>query len=68
MLGPKASLGRAFMRGAESLDTIGKLSRYERSLVGMLNNTLYQLDQERARKERAQPSAVIELKLTEQDG
>jgi hypothetical protein len=56
------------MRGAESLDTIGKLSRYERSLVGMLNNTLYQLDQERARKERAQPSAVIELKPTEQDG
>jgi hypothetical protein len=66
--GSKASLGRAFIRGAENLDIIGKLSRYERSLVGMLNNTLYQLDQERARKERAQPSAVIELKPTEQDG
>jgi hypothetical protein len=28
---------------------------------------LYQLDQERARKERAQPSGVIGIKLSEQD-
>ncbi len=63
----KAGLGRAFMRGAESLDTIGKLSRYERSLVGMLNNTLYQLDQERARKERAQPGEIIDIKPIEGD-
>lgn len=65
--GSKATLGRAFIRGAKNLDIIGKLSRYERSLVGMLNNTLYQLDQERARKERAKPSEVINIKPIEED-
>ena len=67
LLGPKAALGRAFIRGAKNLDIIGKLSRYERSLVAMLNNTLYQLDQERARKERTQPSEIIDIKPIEDD-
>jgi hypothetical protein len=33
----------------------------------MLNNTLYQLDQERARKERAKPSDVIDIKPDDED-
>ena len=62
-----AALGRAFIEGAQSLDTLGKLCRYERSLVGMLNITLHQLDQERARRERAQTSNIIDIKTIEQD-
>jgi hypothetical protein len=65
--GPKAALSRAFIHGAQSLDTIGKLSRYERSLVRLLNNTLYQLDQEWVRKERTQPSEAIDIKPIEED-
>jgi hypothetical protein len=33
----------------------------------MLNNTLYQLDQEWVRKERAQPSEIIDIKPIEED-
>ena len=66
--GPKAALGRAFIRGAKNLDIIGKLSRYERSLAGMLNNTLYQLDQERVRKERSLPEVpLVDLNANELD-
>jgi len=66
--GSRAALGRAFIQGAQSLDTLGKLSRYERSLVGMLNITLHQLDQERARRERSLPEGpLVDIKTIEQD-
>ena len=65
--GPKAALSRAFIHGAQSLDTIGKLSRYERSLVAMFNITIYHLDKGRARNERIQPREVIDIKPIEED-
>lgn len=57
----RVALGRAFTRGAESQDIISKLTRYEKSLVGMLNDTLKQFDQQKTRGDRENASTVIEM-------
>jgi len=66
---PSALLGRAFLKSVEHLDTIGKLSRYERDLVRNLNSILDQLKKAKSnRNDTGNQAKVVELKaITENE-